>query len=364
MHQMQEFEGHLLNNCLHCGKCLRECKVIEFLELDESSYMKLQEQRIQSIKTGVLNKDIRQIVYACMECYYCATIECPAGIDLMSINRLVKSKDPNNPLRHDDLNRNEIRHTVLQNCSDEDTNKLLTERITRSDVVFFPGCNVYAQPDILLKALSIMDQIGEYSFLPGLNNCCGEYNLSVGNIQEGMRKGNDLVRTLIDLNPEKVIFWCPTCACNFQHLLRDQNTQNFQILTFGQFVEQNLVNFIFANSHPQKVTLHEPCKTSYMGIDLNSVRNIISAIPNLTLVEMEHHGKNTRCCGSGSVTNYQDTIFTDIKQQRLEEAAKTNADILIDVCHYCHQVFCDLAPNQASFIVENYASFITSKLEK
>ena len=56
-----------------------------------------------------------------------------------------------------------------------------------ADILFFPGCNVYYQPDKLLAAFDVLDATGEkYSFLPGLDNCCGNTSMLVGDVEEAI----------------------------------------------------------------------------------------------------------------------------------------------------------------------------------
>ena len=52
------------------------------------------------------------------------------------------------------------------------------------------------------------------------------------------------------------------------------------------------------------VTLHEPCKSAYTGVDLNGANDVLRQLPGVILQEMPHHGKDTRCCGSGAICWY------------------------------------------------------------
>lgn len=53
---------------------------------------------------------------------------------------------------------------------------------------------------------------------------------------------------------------------------------------------------------PDKIlTLHEPCKSAYTRVDLNGPRQVLAQLPGVALKEMEHHGSDTMCCGSGAI---------------------------------------------------------------
>lgn len=362
MHPMEKTRNQLLNNCILCGKCIRECKAVSLMNLNEKDYGKIQSQLIKSLKTGTVKGDVRQKVYGCMECFACTGIECPAGIDVMSINRAVKYFDRDNPAKFTEEDQQKIKTNFLKKCRSEETG-FLEEKSDNPEILFFPGCNVYNNPDILRDALKLMDIIGPFSFLPGIDNCCGINFFCAGDVNRGMDKGKNLVRKIKDFNPKTLVFWCPTCICNYRHLLQDEDLRSIEILTFGQYL---LRNFDKLDLRPVRreirLTLHEPCKTSYTGIDTESVREILARIPGVKLTEMEHHGKNTLCCGSGASAACEDTVFAEARKKRLREAEDTKADILIDVCHYCHHVFTSAPERSRDLAIENYACFLAGHL--
>jgi Fe-S oxidoreductase len=111
----------------------------------------------------------------------------------------------------------------------------------------------------------------------------------------------------------------------------------FTVISFGNFLSQNLNRLTFPAAVPQTVTLHEPCKTAYMDIDVEDVRDVLRAIPGTTVVEMEHHHENTLCCGCRAVTTMP-SVGRNATAVRLDEALETGADKMLDVCHACHMI--------------------------
>jgi len=99
----------------------------------------------------------------------------------------------------------------------------------------------------------------------------------------------------------------------------------------------------------------------------NSVRNILKKIPGTELVEMEHHGIDTLCCGCEAITKSFET-GDKVTIARLKEAKETGADTLIDVCHNCHWIFMPAQKNHSSegldFVIQNYSSYITDAMGK
>ena len=50
-----------------------------------------------------------------------------------------------------------------------------------------------------------------------------------------------------------------------------------------------------------------------------------------------------------------------MRDNRLAEARQTGADVLVDVCHHCHNVFCG-HESEYGFKVKNYVSLVAEAL--
>jgi Fe-S oxidoreductase len=131
----------------------------------------------------------------------------------------------------------------------------------------------------------------QYSLRPGQPGSRGDSEWS----QEG---GEALVKKLAETGAETVVFRCPTCACHIKYRFKDfMDGLPFRNISFGRYVLEHIGSLSFPEAKPCRVTLHEPCKTAYMGIDLEEIREILRAIPGTELVEMAHHHAGTMCCG-------------------------------------------------------------------
>nr|WP_282959055.1 (Fe-S)-binding protein [Desulfobacter hydrogenophilus] len=221
----------------------------------------------------------------------------------------------------------------------------------------FPGCNVYFQPEKLLNALDIMDAIGDdYSFLPGLDYCCSDSHLFFGAVKEGGKKAEELITALSEFNPKTVILWCPTCHCRFKTTLSLSMKIPFKVISFPQYLAENMHKLQLTDAAAGTVTLHEGCKSAYTGVDINGPRDVLKRLPGVNLVEMAHYGRNTMCCGSGAMTWFPDSC-KHIRKQRLDEAGNTGADRLVTICHYCSQTFVTEEPAY-DFSVDNFVNLV------
>jgi Fe-S oxidoreductase len=228
-------------------------------------------------------------------------------------------------------------------------------------LVFFPGCNVYLQPEKILNALDIMDAIGEdYAFLPGLDYCCGDSSFFLGDIDEGSKRAVDLVAAFSGFQPETVILWCPTCQCRFDRTIAPAMDVAFQLLSFPQYVAGNMDKLRLSDAAAGTVTLHEPCKSAYTGVDRDGARQVLRRLPGVTLREMKHHGEETMCCGSGAISWFPESC-AQLREDRLKEASHTGAGRLVTVCHYCNQTFAS-EHSHCGLGVTNYVNLVAEAM--
>jgi Fe-S oxidoreductase len=232
-----------------------------------------------------------------------------------------------------------------------------------SGLVFFPGCNVYKQPDKLLNALDIMDAIGkDYSFLPGLAYCCGaSVRGNSGDADWLQGSAEKLFGLAEELGAKKMVFWCHTCLSVLHNQVRHFYRPPFECLSFSAYVAGNLDALEFPAARPCRVAFHVPCKSGYMGLDTESPRKVLRAIPGTELVEMEHEGRNTLCCG-GRATDSMPDLAGGLAAARLAEAKASGAQILVDLCHNCHEFLLAAARSRPEaapgLAVENFSCYV------
>ena len=139
-----------------------------------------------------------------------------------------------------------------------------------------------------------------------------------------------------------------------------RKTAPIQIVSFAQFVAAHLDKLTFQKAIEKKVTLHEACKSAYTSADLWGPREILAAIPGISVSEMPRHGLDTACCGSGAITWFPKE-FNRIRDERLQEAEETGAELLIGVCHFCHETFAG-EENRYSYNIYNYVNLLAEAL--
>ena len=356
-----------LENCTQCGLCAKGCPILPYTDVSGVASRDIQKAVFDFMAGGIPKQPAFTKAFACMECFKCTSGMCPENLNPMLINEMIKGEYIAKGLAnkaYGDPGQLDSAQRVLASVqiSGSEYDKVITPAGKRqARYVFFPGCNVYFQPEKILNAMDIMDAVGDdCAFLPGLDYCCGDSLLFLGEIEQGIAKAERLVAAIAGYQPEAVVLWCPTCLCRFDVSIAPAMDIPFKILSFPQFLAANMKKLPLTGAAATTVTLHEACKSAYTGLDLDGPRDVLRQLPGVRLREMRHHGRETMCCGSGAVCWFPQSC-AQIRTKRLQEAAQTAAQQLVTVCHYCSQTFA-AEEAQYGFKVTNYINLVAEAL--
>jgi heterodisulfide reductase subunit D len=365
-HYVKE-KQRFLKNCTLCGLCAEGCPILPYTNVSEISSQDIQKRVFDFMESGTPNQLAYTKAFACMECFKCTAGMCPEDLNPMLVNELIKSQYISKGLAnkaYGDARQPDSAHRILASVqiSGAEYNRITTSSGKQSArYLFFPGCNVYFQPEKILNAMDIMDAIGDdYAFLPGLDYCCGDSLLFLGEIKEGIKRAEELVAAIASFQPEAAVLWCPTCHCRFDKSIAPAMDIPFKILSFPQYLAANMNKLPLTRASAGTVTLHEACKSAYTGVDRDGPREVLRQLPGVTLREMEHHGPETVCCGSGAICWFPESC-AQIRKKRLQDAAQTRAGQLVTVCHYCNQTFA-AEGGKYDFSVTNYVNLVAEAM--
>ncbi len=365
-HYRRETERYR-HNCTRCGLCARDCPILPYTPAGAIDAREIQAGVFDSMTTGDISPSARTKAFACMECFKCTAGMCPEDLNPMLVNEIIKgtciARGSAAPCLAD-ARMADSTHRVLarlQLSAAEHARITTASDKTAARLVFFPGCNVYFQPARILAALDVMDATGDdYAFLPGLDYCCGDSFFFEGQIEKGTARAEELVSAFAARSPEAVVLWCPTCQCRFAQTLSPAMDIPFEVLSFPQYLAANMHKLPFGTAAAGTVTLHEACKSAYTGVDRDGAREVLRQLPGVTLKEMDRHGPDTVCCGSGAVCWYPQSSDR-MRAGRLREAARTGAARLVTVCHYCSQTFAAEA-HHYDFEIVSYIDLVAAAM--
>jgi len=174
-----------------------------------------------------------------------------------------------------------------------------------------------------------------YGVLGEEEPCCGESVFSMGHsayFEELAAKATTVFRAR---GVEKLITVSPHCYDVFRNHYRALEVRpvHYTQVLAGQVDEGRLE---FEVPLETKVTFHDPCLLGRKNEEYGAPRRVLAAIPGVELVEMEHFGVDSLCCGGGGGRMWMETPagerFSDL---RVREAVDVGAGVIATACPSC-----------------------------
>ena len=211
----------------------------------------------------------------------------------------------------------------------------------KPEVAFFTGCMInHAYPRIGEALLNILHFMEIGVWIPSGQGCCGLPALSSGDEATVRELGRRNLDALGRCRPETILTACASCnagiATHFAELGEEENqlaagATDALVYLFRQGLVDSLT--ALPRTEPKlTVTYHDPCHLRTKGIT-NEPRELLRALPNVNLVEME--GAD-RCCGLGgtfSVHHYPTS--SRMGDRKAAAIATTGATVVATACPGC-----------------------------
>ena len=323
--------------CTACGACAAMCPALTAAGPKESPSV-IQEQVRSFLEGGPPGDTVIDRALLCNECYQCTLDTCPVGLDPMRTNLLLRgclrsqgAWSQGDFIPPSDPAGDERVLAALLTTEDEFQRITVPSKKGDGRYLFFPGCNIYCMPDKLLTAMDIMDRLTEnWTFLPGLIHCCGGNHSTAGDLDAELAAMNGLVDAFQTDEFEAIVLWCPTCVTLF-HL----SEVDLPTIPFARFVADRLPGHANVQDDTGPITLHDPCKNFFLGIDPEAPRELLAQVTGESVLEMP---RKNYCCGYGLLAGSPDKGGRWI-ESRLEEASNTGAGTMVNICHGCHWFF-------------------------
>jgi Fe-S oxidoreductase len=110
----------------------------------------------------------------------------------------------------------------------------------------------------------------------------------------------------------------------------------FPVEHYTRFLEELILSgsLKLRKSVKKTVAFHDPCYLGRYNNQYESPRNVLNAIPGLTLVEISPNRAQAECCGGGG--NWM--VFPAgerVSERRVKQALQTGADIIAVACPHC-----------------------------
>jgi Fe-S oxidoreductase/FAD/FMN-containing dehydrogenase len=216
----------------------------------------------------------------------------------------------------------------------------------KSGNVYFAGCTAsYVENDIGMASVRLLDEAGvDFSYLGTNESCCGIPMLVAGRwdvFEEIMRRN---IKAVKEAGASTVIASCPACDMMWRQVYPDWAKKlgieyGIQARHYSEVIAEKIKSgeFVFpkTNGQPVKVTWHDSCHIGRVSHVYEPPRQLVQAIPGVTLVEMEHNRDEAHCCGSVLTLIKDPPVAADIGKTRLDEALETGATKVLSLCPCC-----------------------------
>ena len=214
----------------------------------------------------------------------------------------------------------------------------LFKKLLAGNTLYYPGClTKFVAKEILDKYRKLLEREGvDYIELSDKEVCCGSPVKNAGADNEFKELAKKNLKVFKEHGVGRIITNCPACAAvlkiDYKKVLGEQwdiEVKHFAELKLKTSAQDRSV------SGGKTVTYHDSCHLGrVMGI-YEQPREIIKNA-GYEIKEMKLNRSKSFCCGGGGGVKTNDKELSNkIACDRIEQAKKTNADVLITACPMC-----------------------------
>ena len=359
-----------LDACTRCNECLAWCPVQDVTDdpnispparihaykgyIEQTHTLKGRLFSSKKVSKAEL-KNFKDSLWKCALCGTCGEV-CTVGIDTKKLWWSVRRKIAESELGCPEV----LEKGPLQNYYKfrspfpfELANKYKIwfpddiEMADKAEIGFYEGCGcTWDSPQMAEGAVRLLYAAGPFTMLdPDKSWCCG-FPQAAGSGEWSIMAelANHMVKAFCDKGIRRLAVSCPMCLDIMKYLwpyfygdeLPFEAVATVELL--ADLVEEGKLKF--SKPVEETVTYHDPCAMArpFMGKPiLEPPRKLLNAVPGIRLINMERHGKLSRCCGgSAGERAVNPDISANIARKLFMEAKQTGADTMLTNCPVCY----------------------------
>ncbi|MDH5482243.1 MAG: (Fe-S)-binding protein [Candidatus Bathyarchaeota archaeon] len=342
------------DKCKECKICSGYCTVSLSLKEVETWSSKGRALIIRALQNGELltSKKVIDILYTCTECGSCFA-QCFEDLELNEAILATRHQ-----LAEKGLVPEVFRETSRNILEIGDPGAFSVERRLswikgtsfqplpkKAEVLYWVGCMVADRtPKTAMAFLKILQHANvDFTTLMEREGCCGYVLLAAGLWKEAKKVANEAASKIEESGIQTLVTPCAGCYYTFTRLYEEVLDVSLpcEILHSSHFIENLIKN---GNLHLKslnfKVSYHDPCSLGKHSGVFDIPRNVLKAIPDLTLIEMPLNSQLARCCGGGGgLWSFNHQVSITSAYLRLKDLQPLKVDALATACPLCQMNF-------------------------
>lgn len=342
----EERLAHILRDslfpCIQCGKCTGSCPISTV-----SPHFNIRRLLYEMLNSeGEEIAHTKEMIWDCSTCTTCVT-RCPKQVDpadlVVSVRSVLVEDGQVPPKIRDVLKSISIRGNpwnIGQEKRSEWADGLAIKSIADAEVLYYVCCTTAFDPRLQKIAKALVRAFNRSAVNFGtLGNdevCCGSEIRRMGDIWsfDALKEMN---MDLFNQYPiRQIVTTSPHCFNTFKN---EYAGLSIEVYHYTQLIADLIKKkkLAFTGELNKKVTYHDPCFLGRQNKIYDEPRNILKAIPSLTLVEMDRVKERSFCCEGGGGRMWIEAHETTKRTAtvRVQEALDTGADILATACPFC-----------------------------
>jgi L-lactate dehydrogenase complex protein LldG len=321
--------------CIGCGNCLLDCPTYNSIgpSFGADGMLGGRGVALSSLIHGV-REGVEDGLFLCTTCGLCGEV-CPVGIDAGKRLKDLRRSCLESPGVSSELDEViQLQSTIDQFGTPygEMERTSFPSLRKKAPVVLYIGCvGLTTEVETTMRVIELLQRVGvDFTIIDEV--CCEAVKGDTGSSPNPERIQKNIEK-IKEAGGREVLFPCPTCLKTF--LEYDEKAPTGLVLeTLLSFLQKNF-SFTSSGDDPATVTYHDPC---HLGRGLGSFDGAREVLRNLgsNFVEMDHHHRESLCCGAGGgVRGFYPKFSRDIARRRVKEAEEVKADVLLTDCLSC-----------------------------
>jgi len=295
------------------------------------------------------NKDFIDLMYKCTNEESCK-IWCPFDFSVVSLLETVRDELNDKGLMPDYCKEqikklkesNTIEgYNIFETYKENEIENIETDG--NDEVFYYLGCESMKFPDVIKANIEILKKAG-IKFSTNLDKkvCCGGPAFNIRDLETAKDYANKNKELIEATGAKIVVSDCPGCVLTLTKRYESIGVKlDKKIIHIVEFIKELLKEGkVKPNKNVpdelKKVTIHDPCLIARNLNDTSSIREILSEIQGLEIVEPTYNKEYVHCCGWSGTAHWSDRELA-IKEAkiRVNELRETGAEVFVSACPLC-----------------------------